>query len=50
MLMKKMVLDVNMLNALVKGGIFRNVDSSIIVAEDRSGAGQCKPYTRKQCP
>ena len=42
--MKEVVLDVNVLNTLVERGIFREVDSGIIVTEDRSGARWCEAY------
>ena len=48
--MKETVLDVDVINVLVEGGIFRKVDGSVIVAEDRSGARWHKSYARKQCP
>ena len=47
--MKEMVLDVDVINALVERGIFRKVDGGIIVAEDRSRARWRESYARKQC-
>ena len=45
--MKEVVLDIDVFNTLVERGIFREVDSSVIVTEDRSGARWCEAYARE---